>query len=102
MNNLLLDRKFQIDGHWYEPLHYLQSYQSVVKSEYWETVSSAGDWSGYIIQKIGNVYYLIVFSQENNGFYKRGFTLYTNSSYLCRYNYLPTTEEIYQDINNSQ
>ncbi len=53
-------------GNWYEPVKVLSNYKSVVKVEYLESSSSAGDWSGYFIQKIGNKYYFILFNQENN------------------------------------
>lgn len=99
MNNLLLDRKMNIDGNWYAPIEFIEtSYKSIVMAEYYNMSSSAGDWDGYFIQKIGDNYYLILFSQENNGINTNGFTLYTSSNPSYRYKYKPTKEEIYQDI----
>jgi hypothetical protein len=79
MNNLLVNRQYNVLGNWYAPQHFLdENFKSVVKSDYWHDSSSSGDWDGYFVQKIGNISYLIRFSQENN--YPRwGFTLYTGN-----------------------
>ena len=47
MNNLLLGRNYHVDGTWYAPQKFLESFKSVVFVEYTETTSSAGDWTGY-------------------------------------------------------
>lgn len=75
---LLIDREFQVEGNWYAPLEKLQSYSSVVWAELLDTCSSAGDWSGAFVQKIGNCFYMIGFSQENN-YPRGGFTLWTGN-----------------------
>lgn len=67
-----------IKGNWFKPREELKNYKSVVQAEYIETTSSAGDWSGYFVQKIGNYYYYISFSQENN-FPQSGFILHTGN-----------------------
>lgn len=84
MNNLLTSRTFNTAGlkglpdNWYTPEKYLQSFKSVKKTELYDTCSSAGDWSGYFIQKIGKVNYVILFSQENN-YPRGGFTITTSN-----------------------
>lgn len=83
-NNLLTNRKYLIDQgspehkyiNWYSALHFLENYKSVIKTEWTNTSSSAGDWDGYLVQHIGNCNFLIAIFQENN--YPRfGYTLYT-------------------------
>jgi hypothetical protein len=76
MNNILENRTYKIDGNWYAPENHLKSFSSVVKVELCDTTSSAGDWAGYLIQKIGKVSYFIPFNQVNN-YPRMGFTLYT-------------------------
>lgn len=76
MNNLLTNRRYDVSGNWYTPLHILKDFRSVIKAKLWDTTSSAGDWNGYFIQRIGTMFYLIPFSQVNN-WPKSGFTLYT-------------------------
>ena len=76
---LLLNRKIHVKGTWYATQKYLEeSYSSVKKVEFTDTTSSAGDWSGYFVQKVGLYYYLIPFSQENEG---DGFTIHTDTKY---------------------
>ena len=72
---LLTNKEFQIDGGWHAPAEYLRSFKSVKQVKYLDTTSSAGDWSGLLIQKLRNRTYLIGFCQENN-FPRGGFTLY--------------------------
>lgn len=62
---LLTHKRYVIAGDWYHPKAQLLSKSSVVLAEYHETSSSSGDWSGYFLQKIGQAYYLISFTQEN-------------------------------------
>lgn len=51
---------------WFSPVEYLKRrYASVVEVGLYECSSSAGDWGGYLIQKIGRRFYLIFFQQEN-------------------------------------
>jgi len=77
MNNLLLSREYKINGNWYAPEKYLKNFKSVVKADLTNTCSSAGDWDGYFIQKIGNISYFILFGQSNN-WPRAGFTLSTD------------------------
>ena len=89
----MADRKFYIDEdefsessvNWYSPKHKLQGYKSVIHAELLETGSSAGDWSGVFIQKLGGNYYVIPFSQENMYPYK-GYMLWTGELY-ARYTF---------------
>ena len=85
MNNILENREWNIQGDWYEPLRKLKSYTSVVRAEHLDTCSSAGDWSGMFVQKIGRNFYAIPFSQENNYPRRWGYTLWTGEPVL-RYN----------------
>lgn len=76
---MFTNKAIDIEGNWYEPVHYLRNKASVIKAELIDTTSSAGDWSGYFIQKVGNKFYVIPFTQENN-WPSTGFTLYTNDA----------------------
>jgi hypothetical protein len=62
---LLTHKRYEVTGDWYQPKQRLLSKPSVVLAEYHETSSSSGDWSGYFLQKIGQAYFLILFTQEN-------------------------------------
>ena len=75
---LFTDIKFHTDtNNWYAPLcEFWGSHKSVHTAEYMDKTSSAGDWSGYILQRVGNNVYAIGFSQEND-YPHDGFTLYT-------------------------
>lgn len=78
---LLINREFNLNKgrvNWYSVRDKLRKYKSVEKSDYYETCSSAGDWSGYFVQKIKNIRYLILFSQENN-YPRYGYTGYTGN-----------------------
>jgi hypothetical protein len=98
MNNILENRSYNVSGNWYAPRDYLQSFKSVEKVELYDTTSSAGDWWGYFIQKIGNTSYLILFSQEN----KHGkFIVYTGAKLASWDNHNPISKEgIYEIIND--
>ena len=82
MKNLLIDKKFDtrdfksVSNGWYAPLEILRQYKSVIHADHICTSSSAGDWDGFFVQKIGKRSYVIEFSQQNNYPYS-GFTLYT-------------------------
>lgn len=64
---LFTDIKFHTDtNNWFAPLcEFWGRHKSVYFAEYMDMTSSAGDWSGYIAQRIGNNVYAIGFSQEN-------------------------------------
>ena len=62
---LLTHKRYDVPGDWYHPKQQLLNKPSVILAEYYETSSSSGDWSGYFLQKIGQVYHLILFTQEN-------------------------------------
>lgn len=67
MNNLLLKRSYHVDGTWYAPQKFFEAnFKSVVRAEYLDTTSSSGDWTGYILQKIGKVFHIILFWQTNS------------------------------------
>ena len=75
---LLVNRELNDLDNWYAALHRLKDYKSVECADYYNTMSSAGDWEGFIVQRIGNKRYLILFFQENNYPRGRGFTAYTD------------------------
>lgn len=52
-------------GNWNSPREWLSNHKSVLMADYYDQTSSAGDWSGYFVQKIGGKYGLFLFSQEN-------------------------------------
>lgn len=92
---LLVGRTWNVDGTWYEPEKFLRkTYPSVVQFEYTDTTSSAGDWWGYIVQRILNRWYLIIFGQDNN-YPDKGYTLRTAQTWLACFPYEPSKEEIY-------
>lgn len=98
---LLTGRTYQVDGTWYAPEKKLKEFPSVVMTELYHTSSSAGDWDGYFVQKLNNRYYLIIFSQQNNGFGAAGFTLWTAGTPMAEFSEMPTKELIYNIIENN-
>lgn len=77
---LLCDRTYNLNEgrvNWYSALKFLESYPSVKLASFYETCSSAGDWSGYILQTIGKQHYIIMFWQSNN-YPRNGFTIHTD------------------------
>lgn len=64
---------------WYTPRELLKSFKSVKMAEYTDTCSSAGDWGGYIVQKLNNISHVIPFRQENN-YPRGGYTVYTTKT----------------------
>lgn len=100
---LLIDRNIPVTESkkgrvtWYTPLEVLESYPSVIKVDHFDTTSSAGDWQGYFIQKIKeNLFYIIVFSQENT---RAGYTIYTQSKPLIKLDSEPDTNTINEILN---
>lgn len=76
-----------------------ERYKSVLRVEFMDTTSSAGDWSGIIVQKIGKEKCVgIIFSMENKYPYD-GFDVYTDSVYYeLPLNYtLEDLQQIYED-----
>lgn len=94
MNNLLTNRQYHVEGTWYAPQEFLQSFKSVARVEYTEQTSSAGDWTGYFLQKRLNTYHIILFWQTNS-FPASGFDITTDSHpYFSFIGEEPTKEEI--------
>ena len=90
-STLLTERTFPVtenlkanDGSritWFTPQQYLKDkYKSVIAVELSDTTSSAGNWSGYFLQRSGHNIYAIEFHQENNH-PGQGFTLYTGKTF---------------------
>lgn len=94
---LLCDREWNVAGNWYAPLKKLESFKSVCWAEYENQSSSAGDWDGFFVQKLGKRWNLIFFNQENN-YPDEGFTLYTSGEPFAWFDYCPTKEECFQLI----
>ena len=62
-----------ISGDWYAVTEYLKTKKSVVYTTHLEMCSSAGNWSGIYIKKIGSIFKVYAFSQENK---RHGFSFY--------------------------
>jgi hypothetical protein len=90
----LKNKTIVIDGNWYAPEKHFRSYKSVEKCDLFDTTSSAGDWSGYIIQRVSKSRIdLLLWTQENDG----GGGFLVNTSLVCSFfNQLPTEEEIFE------
>lgn len=72
-----------------------ERYKSVLRVEFMDTTSSAGDWSGLIVQKIGKQKCVaIIFSMENKYPYD-GFNVNTDDVYFD----LPLNYTL-EDLNN--
>jgi len=100
LKGLLTNREIEVKGSWYEPIKKLESYSSVGMAEHIEQSSSAGDWSGYFVQRIGDKCYFIPFNQENNG---NGFTIYTGEVFASwnvkeNQDFEKTVEEILEEF----
>jgi hypothetical protein len=61
-----------------------------------ETTSSAGDWSGYIVQKINGTFYLIPFWQENRAWNGGGYTFGTGRALASWKGENISRDEIYE------
>jgi hypothetical protein len=103
---ILVDREVntadfpELPRSWYAPREYFQRFASVKDVEIFNTTSSAGDWEGYIVQKIGKRSYVIMFSQENNYPYA-GFTARTDDRPLISFEGEMDSDEIGEIINMS-
>lgn len=93
-NNLLLNREYNVQGTWYKPSDFLyENFKSVVRVELIDTTSSAGDWSGMIVQKINKTYYLIIFTQEVVDIFSDEYIIRT-SDFAIKCNNAPSLDEI--------
>jgi hypothetical protein len=81
---------------WYAPTQYFNRFKSIRDVNHFDTTSSAGDWSGYIEQKIGKTSYLILFDQSNN-WPQAGYTVNTGEV-IASWQGDMTREEVYQII----
>ena len=68
---------------WYSPREYLRRLEGVVRADYIEMSSSAGDWSGWYAVRMDEGFVLVTFSQENR-FPDCGYKLYTDSAPFAR------------------
>jgi len=102
---LLTGRRFIITSRdtagrltWYSPLTYLKDrYPSVVEVDHYDTTSSAGDWSGYLIQHVGKRFFLILFSQENRH-PADGFAVTTDDRWTLSGNSLEGVKDAFRKI----
>lgn len=87
---------------WHSPLEYLKDrYPSVVKAEHTDTTSSAGDWSGYIIQHVRKSFFLIQFWQENR-YPNDGFSVTTADGWLLKGQSLEAVLDAYKETGHGQ
>ena len=98
VKSLLVNRKYEVEGTWYAPLNHFREMFSVVRCNHYETTSSVGDWSGYVLQKIGKFYYIILFWQYNI-IWTPYFSVHTESEPLARLDFEPKEDEIFEMIN---
>ena len=89
-----------IDGTWNEPKKWISEHSSVVMSGYCEQSSSAGDWSGYFVQKFGSKYGLFLFRQENQWPNRNGFWLEIQECAVGVANQKPTMDEVMEELQN--
>ena len=76
--SLVLNKKIRTSG---VPRIIKERFSSVLAVEFMDTTSSAGDWSGIIVQKIGKEKCVaIIFSMENK-YPHDGFNVYTDDVY---------------------
>jgi hypothetical protein len=76
---LLINRQWHTSEDWFSTVKFIrEKFASVVFCKHTDTTSSAGDWSGLIIQKLGNQLYVLLFSQENTFPHCDGFDIYTD------------------------
>lgn len=78
---------------WYACLDLFRLFPSVVDVHLLDTTSSSGDWQGYIMQKIGNRWHIILFEQENN-YPHKGFTVRTDNKPVISSSYPMNRDEI--------
>lgn len=102
MSKILTDRVWYVEAKngerttWYTPLDFLRDFASVVHVEHYNTTSSAGDWDGILVQRLGkNKYYVIPFYQENK---MGGFEVSTASNHFI-FSFKPTRDDLDECIN---
>ena len=102
MSKILTNRSLVLNKRIYAsdvPRIIKERFSSVLMVEFMDTTSSAGDWSGVIVQKIGKTKCVaIIFSMENK-YPRDGFNVYTDDVY---YDLLPNytledLQKIYED-----
>ena len=59
-----------------------ERFSSVLDIEYMDTTSTAGDWSGIIVQKIGKTKCVAIIFSIENIFWRDGFNVYTDDVYF--------------------
>jgi len=56
-----------LSGNWFAPRNYLKNLKSTIEVDFICQSSSSGDWTGYVIKKVGRTFKLFLFYQENLG-----------------------------------
>jgi hypothetical protein len=84
---LLINRKFNtadydIKDNWYAGKNILEQVKSVKQVTLDDTTSSAGDWSGMLVQELNKICNIIPWNQVNN-WPRAGYTVYTGEVF-CR------------------
>lgn len=81
----LLENKIFVTktNNWYAPTcEFHEKYKSIERMVLVDTTSSAGDWSGFFVQRTGKKSCVAIpFNQENN-YLGIGFTLYTGTAFM--------------------
>jgi len=95
MAKLLLGIDKEIEGSWYAPEKWLNDQRDVVRTELWNTMSSAGDWDGFFVQKYKGRYWMIVFCQKNVA-WTPFFKLCTNEHPSVSFKHEPTKGECFE------
>ena len=72
-----------------------ERFSSVLDIDYMDTTSTAGDWSGIIVQKIGKTKCVAIIFSIENVFFRDGFNVYTDDVYYD----LPLNYTL-EDLNN--
>lgn len=100
MSNLLSNKQFTINGNWYAPKNELYAnFKSVSRVELMNTMSSAGNWDGLLVQTLtfkGKTYsYIIPFWQTNN-WPSDGYTYGTGDVFARTENHV--TDQLLYDV----
>jgi len=100
----LLDRKWEQGGlGWYDAKDIFGKYKAVVRVEYMDTMSSAGDWGGLIVLNTGKYHEIVPFWQENR--YPYGGYRQQTGKVVCKCTEYPDMDllaEIWEDLGDGR
>lgn len=103
MSNILTSREYNTANYedlprsWYAPEQLLERFKSVEYAYLTNTTSTAGDWQGFIVQRIKGRGYVIPFSQYNN-YPHAGFTVYTSDHPVFTFDGEMSREDIINEL----